>query len=384
MGKEQRAKEVLKELIELYLIEGKAVGSSTIKESAFQNLSSATIRNYLAKLEEEGYLLQEHSSAGRVPTSKGLRFYLDSLIKEESDSKGANWRSSQPEEVIDRDHDTHAVVAFLERCAEQLSEDASAAIFLSAPRFDHDFITEIKLLSIDSQRILAVVITDFGLIQTEHLKTPQKLSNFSLKRIENYFQFRLHNTPLSHSLSIEEEELAQTYYNELLVRYLVSYTHYTQPQLTCCGFKELAEKARFNDVAALLNSLSLFEDKRCLHRLIERSIRTEKICSWVGAEMTELGFPKANCTVLVMPYTIGSQTVGAIGMMGPMCMNYRFNLHLLYRSAATISTALTRCVYKHKITFRQPEEGVYNLASSEQKLLAAIPHKLLEHHKERL
>lgn len=180
-AKDQREKLILFGLVDLYLQSGKPIGSNTLRENGFDALSSATIRNYFAKLEEEGLVKQQHSSGGRIPTSLAYKAYAEEHLDKPL---------SSPDEkkTIERllKKETREVGAYLLQTIEKISEITHCAAFLSAPRFDQDFILEIKLLYIDQSRLLCVLITDFGLVRTEVLYTDKKLSSFTLKRFEAY------------------------------------------------------------------------------------------------------------------------------------------------------------------------------------------------------
>src|ERR1700733_15097168 len=129
-GKQDRERKVLLGLIEYYLKTNKPVGSHTLKEAGFEDLSSATIRNYFAHLEEEGYLSQQHSSGGRIPTHKAYRLYANEYVESETlppdDPLFRNLRNAE----------THEIAAYLQKAAETLSTLSNTAVFLSSPRFD--------------------------------------------------------------------------------------------------------------------------------------------------------------------------------------------------------------------------------------------------------
>ena len=219
--REEREHAVLLGLVELYLLTGKPVGSNTLKDHGFEHISSATIRNYFSKLEAQGMLKQQHSSGGRVPTSLAYKYYathhLISNMLDPSDLQLLKKELNQ---------DTKEIATYHQNASELLSHLTQGAIFLSAPRFDQDLITDVKLISIDGKRCLCVMITDFGLVHTEILYTPKKLSSFSLRRLESYFHFRM--TGLDRpKLSNQEEELATQFYNEILLRHIVNYSNFS-------------------------------------------------------------------------------------------------------------------------------------------------------------
>ncbi len=174
--KEGRAFQVLLGLVELYIETGKPIGSNTLKEQGFQSLSSATIRNYFAELEKQGLLRQPHSSGGRIPTNEALRLYA---------TESLNFPKISPEIEENLQNmelgESRNITRYLQKHAENLSLLTGYAVFLSSVRFDQDFILDIKLVGIDTERLLCIMVTDFGQIFTEVLPLHQKLSAFSLK-----------------------------------------------------------------------------------------------------------------------------------------------------------------------------------------------------------
>ena len=243
--KTSREQRILLSLVELYLKMGKPIGSNTLKEYGFEELSAATIRNYFAQLEENGYLKQQHSSGGRIPTNLAYRFYAQEYL----DSGSIEQKEEEQLQCLRHQH-IRSLTTYLQNASELLSEITHLATFMSSPRFDHDFILDIKLVGIDQKRALCILVTDFGLIQTEALYTEKKLSSFSLKRIESYFRWRLSNQqklqkPLN--LTEEEEKLAQKFYNEIMVRYIVRYSNFSDEDLHRTGFSRLLTYPEFND-----------------------------------------------------------------------------------------------------------------------------------------
>ena len=166
--KQEREKKILIGLVAYYLKTGKPVGSHTLKDAGFHDLSSATIRNYFASLEEEGYLQQQHTSGGRVPTDKAYRLYAEHSLNELTEST----ESKKLPEFEDELGEMKEVVLYLQRMAETVSHLSGAATFLSSPRFDQDFVVDIKLISFDHCRYLYALLTNFVLIHTDVLHSP--------------------------------------------------------------------------------------------------------------------------------------------------------------------------------------------------------------------
>lgn len=372
MGKQDREKKVLLGLVEYYIKTGRPVGSNTLKEIEFGELSSATIRNYFANLEEEGFLSQPHASGGRIPTDLAFRFYASAYI--DTDHKEI---PNDPFKSI-RQFESREIANMLQESAEILSNATNCAIFMSAPRFDQDFIIDLKLIPLDSNRCLCVLITDFGLIKTEILQTQNKLSSFTTKRIESYFHWRLTGINKPDQLDPEEEMLAQSFYNELMIRYIVGYTNFIDEEIYRTGFSKLLHYPDFQDATILSSSLSLFENAHSMRLILRECVALDKLKFWVGDDLKSYSTTVPNCSVVSIPYHIGRNPVGAIGILGPTRIPYRILFNYLRSFSESVSEVLTKNVYKYKITFRQPQKSSAYLEKDKHQMIGLSQTMLLE------
>jgi heat-inducible transcriptional repressor len=375
VGKQDRERKVLLGLVEYYIQTGKPVGSNTLKESGFEDLSSATIRNYFAHLEEAGYLMQSHSSGGRIPTSLAYRAYAEAFFHEDSVDLSIDHFQSL------RQFDSREIALFLEEAAEALSRLTHCAVFLSAPRFDQDFVTDLKLVPLDAFRCLCVLVTDFGVVQTEILHLPEKLSSFAVKRIEKYFHWRLTGLEPPTNLEPEEETIGQTFYNELMLRYIVGYSTFVDEDIYRTGFSHLLTHTDFQDTSLLASGLSLFENVHSMRLLLKESKALERLKFWIGDDL-EVYMSNPNCSVIAIPYYINHKPVGAVGLLGPMRLPYRTIFNTLRHFSESVSETLTRNIYKFKISFRQPEKGKPYLQKEEYRLIGQSRLILLEDKRE--
>ncbi len=370
--RQERERLVLIGLVDLFLATGRPIGSQTLKEEGFKDLSSATIRNYFAKLEKAGYIIQQHSSGGRIPTSLAFKEYADQYYESHvvSDADKKRIDSGLKEE-------SREMAGYMQRAAELLSELTGCATFLSAPRFDQDFIVDVKLVGIDNKRCLCVLITDFGIVNTEILYTPKKLSNFSLKRIEHYFHFRMTGLDKP-KLSEQEEALAIHYYNEVLLRHIVGYSNFTAEDLYKTGFSKLLEFPEFRDATALAYGLSLFEDTSHMRALLSDAMGNTDISFWIGEELTKYTTTASHCAILSIPYSINQKEVGAIGLLGPNRIPYKKLFGILRYFAEVLSETLTANMYKYKITYRQPTPPELSFESNGPSFLGQVQYLSLE------
>lgn len=355
--KAQREWRVLIGLVDLYIQTGRPVGSQTLQDCGFNDLSSATIRNYFARLEEAGLLTQQHSSGGRLPTEKAFRLYAQEKADQVKNPKEASL-----------DEPIKEIATFLDQTAEEISKKAGMASVISAPRFDHDFIRTIRLTAVDDKRVLCILITDFGLVKTELLSfdhTPE-----SLAAIESYFQWRLRsqdNPPPR--LSAEEEELAISLYHEIMVRYLVGYSHFVKLDLHKKGFSTLLSYPECSDPLALAHILGLFEQEEALLALINESMKKEGLSFFIGSDLNHFVPGEGAASFIACPYRINQRPVGALALLGPLRMDYARLFQLLNETAHKVGSRLTKSLYTFKLNFREPSSRGCYITESENKLL---------------
>lgn len=368
LSKKEREKKVLFGLVEAFISNPQPIGSKTLKESAFQDLSSATIRNYFAVLEDAGYLSQQHASGGRIPTEKAYQAYAEEFLKagtldEEKDQKLKALTEIEGKEVG----------AYLQRSAELLSEVSGYPVFISSPRFDQDSIVDIKLVGIDHSRCLCVMITELGLIKTETLYLEAKLHLHALKRIEEALLSRLKGTELKVSLDTQEEQITQKIYSEVMVRYIIGYANFSLEDIYKTGLSTLLAYPEFNNAEAFASGLALFENEGSLRNLLKDACQDKNLKTYIGEMLAQYCPIAEGNTVLALPYAINEKIVGAIGILGPLRMPYRDLFGVLRVFSEYMSGALSQSMLKYQLSFRLPQDGQLYLESK-----GSSPKKLIE------
>ncbi len=369
--KQNRELKVLMGLVEEYIKSAKPVGSNTLKEAGFDDLSSATIRNYFANLEELGLLKQQHTSGGRIPTDKAYRLFakecLESKTYDKEDRKG---------EFIE---ELRQIASFLQTAADQFSQKIGYPLFFSSPRFDHDFVLAMRLVPIDAKRVLVVLITDFGVIKTEQMTTKRALNREDALEIESYFEKRLQGEEESFKLSSEMKQIADALYNEALIRFVSGYASFTEEEIYRTGISHLLKYPDFFDSTTLTAPLTFFENTSSMRAFLRECRKLNRLSYWIGDDLAPFG-AKREClfTSLAIPYYINKQPVGAIALLGPSRMPYDALFQALTEFSQKISSTLTASLYKYQITFRQPKEGNYSLSFEEQSFLGKSRGALLE------
>lgn len=346
--KQEKEHSVLLGLVELYIKTGKPIGSNTLKESGFDHLSSATIRNYFFKLEEQGFLSQQHSSGGRSPTDAAYKLYAETSLTKDLLSKVK--RKCLDKELF---YEGKEIITYLHQVIELLSEESGCAALISTPRFDQDLITDVRLLLLDSHRVLCILMTSFGLVETEVFYIPNKISSFSLKRIESYLAFKRTGLDKPH-LDPEELLLADHMHNELLLRHIVGHATFTQEDIYKTGFTKLLRYPELQDTGALANTLSLFENPYLMQKLCDEACKHQQIRTWIGKDLEPYHVGCRDCSMILAPYSIRDKCVGALGILGPTRIPYQYLFELLKAIAQLLSERLSSILFKYHMSYRMP------------------------------
>lgn len=346
-NKNERERKVLFGLVEYFIKTGKPVGSVTLKEAGFEDLSSATLRNYFANLEDAGLLTQQHASGGRIPTPQAFKLYANEVL-----DKGTLDAKVEKEIRALGSIETREVIRALHKITEELSRFANTAAFITAPRFDHDTILDVKVVPLDPSRLLIVLLTDFGQTITEILYAEKPVNNFGAKRIESYFKSRLFNLAKPENLEPEEERIAQKFYNEAIVRYLVGYSQFKHEELFKTGFSRLLSHTEFHDPAALQSGLQLFENDHTLRLLCREGLKLNTLKSWIGNDLTSYSVPSSTISLVMIPFRVNLRPVGVIGVIGPVRQPYKEIFGLLHAFSESASHLMTHNLYKFKISLK--------------------------------
>jgi len=352
LPKNDREQAVLLGVVELFLKSGKPIGSQTLQENGFDSLSTATIRNYFGKMELQGYLKQQHTSGGRIPTPKAFRFYADHFRNE-----GVIEGTQEETLLAALSKDSREIATLIHRAAEALSEETKCAVFISMPRFDQDFIQDVRLLQLDPMKLLSVLITDFGLVRTETIYLDQAVDTAFLRSAEEYFRWRMTKGEKPLFSNEVEAKIAQRIYNEVMVRHVVGYANFPEEDILRTGLSKLLSYQEFNDAAALAKSLSLLEDKNQMRAILRETVQKNELQTWIGDELCPYVPPESECAVISIPYRINQQAAGAVAILGPMRLPYRNMFGLCQAFSEALSNKLTETIYKFQISFRQPQSA---------------------------
>jgi heat-inducible transcriptional repressor len=337
----RRARKILQAVVAEYLHSGDAVGSRTITRRHEIGLSPATVRNVMADLEDLGLLQQRHTSAGRVPTETGLRFFIDSMLKlrgltpREKDEIRARVTAPTADEV-------------LQRASRLLSEITQHAAVIVTPdpalaRFGH-----LEFVPLRNGKLLCILVTTDGRIENKLVNIDHPVEAARLERIHAYLNSTLSGLTLDEVRDRVLRELGEDKhrYDEMVAEALRLGSQVFIPgervaDVVVSGHSNLldvadtADPARIDRMRELIRAL---EDKELLVRLLERTRSAEGIQVFLGAETATSAF--ASASVVAESYGPEEQPIGAIAVIGPMRMNYGKVMSVVDFTADVVSQLL--------------------------------------------
>jgi len=328
----ERSRKILKTVIHAYINDAEPVGSRTVAKKAGLGLSPATIRNAMADLEDVGLLFQPHSSAGRLPTETGLRYYLDFLLDKEDLSwgdqvaieKGLMFRSA-------------GLVATLKRAVQLLASFSGHAAVVSAPRLTCNRLIHLEFLRIRPGLIMVISVSDTGMVQNRLVQIDYDIQEEKLEQISQYFSNKLDHMCLEELRSVIIEELKEEkrIFDVLLEDFLDQVKVSTeQGEVFIEGRLNLLDKPEFSNVSRIRAILQTFEEKKALLTLLDRCLDSRGVQIYIGSE--GLGNEVPGCGMVLAPYVGSDSPLGSLGIVGPIRMNYARAVSLVEYTAQVL------------------------------------------------
>ena len=340
-GLSDRKLKILHAIIQIYLETGEPVGSRTISKYTDLNLSSATIRNEMADLEELGYIIQPHTSAGRIPSDKGYRLYVDMLMEEKEQEL-----NEMQEQMLDK---ADKMEQLLKQAAKVLASNTNYATMVSTPMNSANKIKFIQLSMVDEEQIIAVIVLGGNVIKNKIINIDEPLSNENLLKLN-----MLLNTTLN-GMSIEEINLGLIarlkeqagIHSAVIGNVLDAVADAIQidedMQIYTSGATNIFKYPELSDNQSAQEIISAFEEKQQLTELVTQTLAKEDntgIQVYIGDE-TPVQTMK-DCSVVTATYELGDGMKGTIGIIGPKRMDYE---HVL-KSMKRLQNELDRMFHK--------------------------------------
>jgi heat-inducible transcriptional repressor len=319
----ERAQYLLKVLIQRFIRDGQPVGSQTLSRDSGLDLSPATIRNVMSELEQLGFVSTPHTSAGRVPTPRGYRLFVDSLVRyKQPKSDEIRKLQAQLESQYD-DPD-----ALLNLVTSLLSSITSLAGVVTVPRVQQATLRQIEFLALSEKRVLTILVLNDREVQNRILHTERAYSTDELQRAANYMN---ENYAGSDLLQIRERLIAdlestrdsmnQAMHDIIAVAQSAMDGAAAPPgKYVLSGETNLMDFAELSDLETLRRLFEAFSRKRFMLDLLDRSINAKGVQVFIGEES---GYQILdNCSVVTAPYKTSDDAIGVLGVIGPTRMAY--------------------------------------------------------------
>lgn len=335
----QRDRSVLQAIIATYIHTGEPVGSRYLSKKLDFDLSSATIRNIMSDLEEMGYLQQPHISAGRVPTDKAYRFYVDCMVRRDPE---ANTRSNLENACRNLRDEPEKLMRGTSRALSDISRYIS---LVTAPRFINTVFKHIEFVKLKN-KILAIIVSQEGLIQNKIVTTDKNYSQQDLNRISNILNSRYANKPLKEVRSriIEEMTEEKNLYESMLGKVMelgksAFDLDNRKDSIYVEGTSNIFSLPEFADIERMKALFKAFEEKSHLVEILDRCIDAERVKIYIGAENPY--HEMHNLSLVTAPYSKGGKVLGVIGVLGPTRMEYDRVISIVDYTARYLTRLLT-------------------------------------------
>jgi heat-inducible transcriptional repressor len=337
----ERAQQLLKVLVESYIRDGQPVGSRSLSRDSGMSLSSATIRNVMADLEAYGFVSSPHTSAGRVPTPKGYRFFIDTLleVKPLAESAADELRSQ-----LSVAEDSRALVSMTSQLLSNVTQLAGV-VSLQSPQ--PNSLTHIEFLPLSEQRVLAILVFDDREVQNRvvHLDRdipPEELRRAAAALNEQFRGRTLHQVrqELIDQLSDMREKLNQGMVDTISVAQQLFGTGAQRQdmELVIAGETKLMGYGELSSVEKLRRLFEAFDEKRAILQLLDLSLNGAGVQIFIGRES---GYQILDdCSVVTAPYRSDNGAVGVIGVIGPTRMAYERVIPVVDLTAKLLGAAL--------------------------------------------
>jgi heat-inducible transcriptional repressor len=342
---DDRGAQVLRHVVEDYIETAEPVGSRTISKKMGQQLSPATIRNIMADLVEMGYLVQPHTSAGRVPTSSGFRYYVDYLLARR---KLARPERDQLQRMAAGEAGSASADEVVRQFSRLLSSLSQQACVVVVSRLSSQPLRSLNLLRAGTDRILLVSVTQAGWVEHRLIEGERDLSADDLVKINAYLNELAAglSLPQMRVKILQEMKKEKARYDRLMRRALLlgarALDEGSPAEVYVEGRANILDKPEFvEDVQKLKRILRAFEEKSVIVRLLDRALEEEAIQVSIGTENPVEGLP--DISVVASGYRLGEATMGSIGLIGPVRMDYSHVIPLVEYSARLLSS-----VFEHR------------------------------------
>jgi heat-inducible transcriptional repressor len=335
----ERSQYLFKCLVERYITDGQPVGSRTLARDAKLDLSPATIRNVMADLEDAGLIKSPHTSAGRLPTVRGYRLFVDSMltVRDLSSSEIRRMETS-----LDREDDIHTL---LETTSTMLSDITHLAGLVMVPMTDRRALRQVEFLPLNDNRVLAILVTNDREVENKIIKTNRVYSPSELTQAANYLNsvfagrdIEAVKRRLIRDMEATREEMDQLMTLVIDVTQQVFLDSGAGKDYVLAGQTNLMDIEELSDIEKLRKLFEAFNQKRDILHLLDQALNTSGVQIFIGEES---GYEVLDdYSIVTSTYADSDRTLGVLGVIGPTRMEYERVIPIVDLTAKILSTAL--------------------------------------------
>ncbi|MDY6943742.1 MAG: heat-inducible transcriptional repressor HrcA [Pseudomonadota bacterium] len=337
----ERAQVLLKALIERFIREGEPVGSRTLARDSGLSLSPASVRNVMADLEDLGFVHAPHTSSGRVPTAKGYRLFVDSLLQvkplDEVEIEHIKDQLSGGEAALDQQ-------SLVTTASTLLSGVTRMTAVVTLPKRSHMGLTHLEFVPLSQNRILAILVFEGKEVENRILEMDRAYSPSELQQAANYLNSLFAGRDLHQvrALIIEEMNRTQKRMSELMTSAIDLadriFRDDTEDDCVFAGQSNLMGFKELSDIDKLRALFDAFTSKRDILHLLDLAVSANGVQIFIGEESGHQVFD--DCSVITSPYQVNGQIVGALGIIGPTRMAYERVIPIVDITAKLLSAVL--------------------------------------------
>jgi len=337
----ERSRKVLYAIVQSYIMQPEPVGSRTITKRYPFGLSPATIRNIMADLVEMGFLIQPHTSAGRVPTDLGYRFYVDSLAQEGEIYSNLEILLELQKKLAMLKNDIDSLLSETTRSLSMLSHYIGVAM---SPNPDLTTLQKINLFKYRSDKIAVVLFTDEGMVKNKIITADSNMTQKDLNRISAYINSEFSGLALDEIRKriVKEMSREKARCEDLIAKALEickEALYFTDTSLFVSGMSSLLDLPDFTDLEKIRQLSKAIEDKHTIISLLDEIAETDGVQVIIGSENATDEMKKLS--IIVSPCKEEGRSIGVVGLIGPTRMNYAKAIYIVENTAHLITQMLS-------------------------------------------
>lgn len=332
---------ILQAIIEDYINTAEPVGSRTVSKKYLTDISPATIRNEMADLEEMGYIEQPHTSAGRIPSDKGYRLYVDKLMRQ----KSINQQDYEfiRKEFMDTLGEIDRLVKHASKLLSSMTKYTSIAM---APQFRRTCLRHLQLIKVDSSNILAVIVTDAGIVKNSVIRTENDIGIDTLDKISRILNEKLLGLSIEELVGMDFTELDsgingyEQIFTRILPELLQALKYSERAEIYYDGAANLLELPEYSDIQKAKEFLNVLDENELLFDILNDASQDTSVIIGKENKVHQL----KDCSLITATYSFNGKIIGSIGVLGPTRMKYSKVISIVDCLTQNLNDILTQII----------------------------------------